>query len=300
MGGQHNPVMQDWTILKLLSWTTDYFKKNSIDSPRAAAEILLAHALSVKRIDLYLRYDQPLTEDELSAFKKLIQRRLEREPVAYITGEKEFWSKGFSVSEHVLIPRPETECLVEETISLIRKDSGPDAGRMSVFEPGTGSGAVIITIASECPGHRFIASDVSDKALDQARYNSRRYGLENSINFCSGSWFAPVQDSKEAFDIIVSNPPYIPAGDISGLQPEICKYEPEIALNGGDSGFDSVGYIVRNACIYLKPQGYLLLEIGYDQEEGVREIIDSSGSYEKPVFRQDYSGHCRVVKVRKK
>ena len=171
----------EWTILKLLGWTTAYFQSKSIDSPRADAEILLAHALNVKRIDLYLQHDQPIFGRELSRYRSMITRRVAREPVAYIVGAKEFWSMEFSVSSHVLIPRPETEILVQEALSLL----GEPAGSSEAFAPslvleiGTGSGAVILALAKERPGHRFFASDLSLAAIKIAKRNAAEHHLHS-------------------------------------------------------------------------------------------------------------------------
>jgi len=153
----------DWTIIKILQWTTSYFRSNEIDSPRSTAEILLAHTLGLKRIDLYLRYDQPLVRSELNSFRVLIKRRINREPVAYIVGIKEFWNMELSVAGDVLIPRPETECLVEEALSALSKDSFYSPKR--VLEVGTGSGAIILALALEEPDHDYFASDISVKAV---------------------------------------------------------------------------------------------------------------------------------------
>lgn len=287
-----------WTILKLLKWTTSYFKSHDIDSPRASAEILLSHALKLKRIDLYLRYDQPLYSSELSHFKILIKRRVNREPVAYIVGNKEFWGMELFVTVDVLIPRPETECLVETVLPFLHsKTNGPSK---RVLELGTGSGAVILALVSQEPKHLFFASDQAVKAVALAQKNARHHGLDGSIKFFSGNWFAPLNDNNHPFDIIVSNPPYIPTGVIDQLQPEIFMYEPVMALDGGEDGLQSIKHIIRFASLYLKKNGYMFLEIGHGQKRDVEKIINSCGQFEEVIFKKDYSGYYRIVQMRKK
>ena len=300
------PSSSEWTILKLLQWTTSYFTSHNIDSSRATAEILLAHSLQIQRIDLYLQYDRPLFEDDLAHFKALIKRRTNREPVAYIVGVKEFWSLDFAVTKDVLIPRPETEHLVETVISIVPEDANLDTCSGSGFKPkrilelGTGCGAIILALASERPNHLFFASDCSIKAVRLARLNAKRHGLGGRIDFFACDWFQPFNVAKHSFDIIISNPPYIQTGVIPNLQPEVYKYEPVLALNGDEDGLGSIRHIVNNAPMYLNKNGSLLLEIGHDQKEAVRKIIAACGHYEYPVFTKDYSGNDRVVRMRKK
>lgn len=304
-----------WTILKLIRWTTSYFSSHDIDSPRSTAEILLAHSLKIQKIDLYLQFDQPLSSRELSDYKLLIKRRIRREPVAYITGEKEFWSMNFSVSKDVLIPRPDTECLVESTLGIISSTknnnfpedlpSDNNSTPKRILELGTGSGAVIISIAFEVflsvdDKSFFFASDRCPKAVKTAQHNAKRNHLNSHINFLCGSWFSPFNLKKHLFDIIISNPPYIPTDTVNTLQPEISEFEPRLALNGGEDGLDSIRHIVGSAHLLLKDKGHLILEIGYDQKEYIQEIIEDSGYYENIIFKKDYAGHIRVVQMVKK
>lgn len=289
-------TIHEWTIIKLLEWTTSYFKSHHIESPRAAAEILLAHILNLDRIHLYLQYDQPLCKDELGKFKALIKRRVAGEPVAYILGTKEFWSMDFYVNQNVLIPRPETECLVEAALALLPDDL--NIGPKNVLELGTGSGAVVISIASERPDNFFFSSDCSMNAIAIAKKNAVSLHVEHRINFFSGNWLLPLKENRHFFDIIISNPPYIPKGVIPGLQPEICKYEPVIALDGGEDGLSSLKNIISNAHMYLKENGYLLLEIGEKQASMLEKVIDDCGKYDQVTFIKDYSGYDRVAKIR--
>jgi len=288
----------EWTIIKLVQWATAYFDNHDIDSPRATAEILLAHVLNIRRIDLYLRYDQPLIPAELEHFKALIKRRLKREPVAYILGSKEFWSMDLRVTGDVLIPRPETECLVEKALELLAPDSRPES--KLILELGTGCGAVILALASENLRHSYWATDISINAIRVARQNARLNDLEEKVHFINGDWFAPLRSKPGAFDLIVSNPPYIKSGDLARLQPEIYKYEPLMALDGGADGLNSLRHIIQTAYFFLKPGGVIMLEIGHDQKAPLNRIIAECGQYEKVNFYQDYSGYDRILQMKKK
>jgi release factor glutamine methyltransferase len=286
----------DWTIIKLLEWTTSYFASRAIEGPRAGAEILLAHALNLQRVDLYLRYDQPLTQTELGYYKTLIRRRVRREPVAYITGCREFWSMNLTVSGDVLIPRPETECLVEQVLADLSTEDTTEPAH--ILELGTGSGAIILALASSLGRSVCCASDVSERSVRVARENARRYGLDGRVHFFCGDWTRPLR-CNGIFDVIVSNPPYIPTGQIKTLAPEIHLYEPIRALDGGDDGLASVRRLITQAHRFMRPGGRLLLEIGHDQQEAVRQIAGTAGQYEDPLFTKDYAGYNRVVKMRK-
>lgn len=287
----------DWTIIKLLGWTTSYFASRAIESPRAGAEILLAHVLNLQRVDLYLRYDQPLMQAELERYKALIRRRVRREPVAYITGCREFWSMNLTVSGDVLIPRPETECLVEQVLAELSSEDTAEPSR--ILELGTGSGAIILALASSLCHSVCFASDISERSVRVARENARRHGLDGRVHFFCGDWTRPLRLSG-IFDVIVSNPPYIPTGQIKTLEPEIHLYEPLRALDGGDDGLASVRRLITQAHRFMRPGGRLFLEIGHDQQEAVRQIVATAGQYEVPLFTKDYAGYNRVVKMRKK
>lgn len=286
------PSDSQWTILDLIQWTTAYFKSHAIDSPRLTVELLLAHALGIERIELYTRFDQPLTAEELAGFKQLIKRRLKREPVAYILGHKDFWDITLTVDSRVLIPRPETELLVESALNLIPENT--DARKLKVLELGTGSGAVILSLAAARPGHLFYASDADAGALALARQNAAANQLADRVGLFAGSWFAPIHPGIQ-FDLIVSNPPYIPAREISGLAPEIYQYEPGRALDGGADGLSAFRRIIGGALSYMSPAGCLMLEIGNGQQEAVRALIENTPGM---AFRQiipDYAGYDRVV-----
>ena len=288
----------EWTILKLLRWTTAYFQSHRIDSPRSTAELLLARVLEVERIDLYVRFEQPLTIDELQAYKALIRRRLAREPVAYIVGNKEFWSLELNLDASVLIPRPETECLVESALAYLPE--APDALSRRILELGVGSGAISIALASERPDGQFVATDVSPQALRIAAFNTRRHVPRASLTLLAGDWFDPLASGQGSFDVIVSNPPYIPSAAIARLAPEIHRYEPLAALDGGRDGLCAIRQIVAQSPPYLGNNGVLLLEIGSDQADAVRRIAHQSGQFETIQIGQDYGGHDRVAVLQKK
>lgn len=286
-----------WTILKLLDWAASYFKSHDIDNPKSTAEILLSHALQLQRIDLYLQYDRPLNRDELSIFKKLVQRRRNREPVAYIVGKKEFWSLPLAVTQDVLIPRPDTECLVETALGILAHEPAGSSPR--ILDLGTGSGAIILSIASQCQDPVYFASDISEKATALAKANAVENGLTH-VHFFTGDWLVPLRTSAKPFDLIVSNPPYIPSGEIPDLQPEICRYEPLSALDAGDDGLVCLQHLIQNVWPYLKPGGHLAMEIGYNQKEAVTAMASADGHYETISVQKDYGGHDRVVCMRRR
>ncbi len=302
MQNQQASTNAQWTIMKLLKWATSYFNSHNIDRPRAEAEILLSHALKLQRIDLYLKYDQPLYEEDLKRFKELIKRRINREPVAYIVGTKEFWSMDFAVTRDVLIPRPETEFLVETALDLLPAGSSSDSVLIPkrILELGTGSGAVILTIASNRPGHRFFATDRKWAAIRTAKKNAVRHSLENTVELICADWFEPFDAKQCEFDMIISNPPYVASRLIGGLQPEVAEYEPICALDGGEDGLFCLKHIICHAHFFLRPKGYLLLEIGHDQRNDVEQIADQCATYEHIVYTKDYSGYDRVIQMRKK
>jgi release factor glutamine methyltransferase len=286
---------ESWTILKLLKWSTAYFKSHHLEQPRANAEMLLAHTLGVERIDLYVQYDRELEPEELQCFKGFIQRRIQREPVAYIVGKKEFWSMDLKVTPDVLIPRPETETLVEAALRIIPAEPGP--APLKILDLGTGSGAIVLAMASERPGHRFYAVDGSERALAVAQDNARTHGFSETITFLHGSWFDPVRD-QGYYDVIVSNPPYVPSQEFMALPPEIARHEPREALEGGSDGLEAIRLITRHAWEHIVPGGWLLFEIGHDQWGPVEKLMTVAGAYGDLAVIKDYSGHDRVVQAK--
>lgn len=292
------PAGSPWTVIGVLEWTAAYFKRHQLEHARCDADLLLAHALGCRRIDLYLRHDQPLHEAELARFKLLVQRRARREPVAYIVGEKEFWSLPLAVTPDVLIPRPDTECLVEQALALLPAVAGEAPRR--VLDLGVGSGAITVALAHERSLHRFWASDASLRALRVARANARRHHVDHLIQFFAGRWLDPLAPVGQGFDLIVSNPPYVRRDEIARLAPEIRDYEPMGALDGGPQGLSEIAAIIAGAPDHMRPGARLLLEIGFDQRPAVEALAKKSGAYDRIDFHKDYAGHYRVAQMRRR
>jgi len=269
-----------------------------VENPRASAEILLAHLLKMRRIDLYVRYDQPLDGVEVQAFREAVSRRAAGEPAAYIVGTKEFYGMPLSVNRHVLIPRPETEHLVEAALKKAADLKVAAGSRLRILDLGTGSGAVILALAAAVPESLCVASDISFPALRTARENAKRHGLEARIRFVRGDWLSPFAETRTPFDIIVPNPPYVATAVLGDLQPEI-RYEPRQALDGGPDGLNAVRRIVSAAHRLMRPGGALLLEIGYDQKAGAERLIRETGAYRNLAFLRDFSGWDRIVSMEK-
>ena len=290
---EDKPLGPPWTILKLLRWTTDFFKQKGIDSPRLDAELLLAHVLDVDRIHLYTQYDRPLIDEELSAFRALVKRRSRREPCAYILGNREFWSLELAVDPRVLIPRPDTEVLVETVLKLLDTDS---AGHL--VDIGTGSGAIAIAVASERPLLQVAATDTSEDALDLARKNASTHQLEERISFFEGDLLDALPDTWRPLDFVVSNPPYVEERDRDDIQPEVRDFEPANALFAGEDGLDVIRRLIPQARLSLRPGGYLLFEIGHRQAEAVRDLL-ATQDFEDIEVITDYGDRDRVAVARK-
>jgi len=291
-------VKETWTIIRLINWTTDFFKSKNIPTPRLDAELLLSHLLNLNRIELYLKFDYVLKRKELEEFRELVIRRAKREPIAYITGHKEFWSLDFIVTEDVLVPRPETEVLVEETLKIFKESRQPVNG-CRVLEIGTGSGAVAISLAKELPMVSIVASDNSRKALKVAKQNAAKFAMGNNFDLVLGDLFAPFRNENGFCDVIISNPPYVPQGDFLKLSPEIKDFEPQDALNGGKDGLQVFRKIIPDASKYIKKNGYLLLEVGDNQAKRVVRLIEETGLFCKSCIIKDLGGKDRVVKTQK-
>lgn len=279
-----------WTVLKVLRWTTEFFQKKGVRSPRLDAEVLLAYLLGTDRVGLYLDHDKPLKEEELAAFREMIQRRIAGEPVAYITGEKEFWSLSFKVTPACLIPRPETEVLVEEAIRAAADAPHP----LRILDIGTGCGAVAIALAKELEKSEVWATDRSPYALEVAKENVERHGVGDRVRLVEADLF-PKDEGQ--FSLIVSNPPYIPTEEVLRLDPEVRDYEPLEALDGGPDGLRYLRRIAEGAPLRLRPGGWLLLEVGKGQAEEVQRILVREGFSPVETVR-DYTGVKRVVKGR--
>jgi release factor glutamine methyltransferase len=272
----------------LLRWATEDFRERGIDSPRLDAEILLARALSSSRIQLILDSKRQLDSHELSRFRDLVKRRRLREPIAYILGEREFYGRTFRVDRRVLVPRPDTETLVDVALDRTHQRSMS----MRALDLCTGSGCVAITLARERPTSSVAAGDTSDEALAVARDNALRLGAYN-VAFRRGDLFEAV-DPASRFDLIVSNPPYIPSREIPSLPPDVRDFEPRLALDGGDDGLAIVRRIVADASVHLTPAGVLAIEVGSGEASAVKDLFEQAG-FTQVELRRDYARIERVA-----
>jgi release factor glutamine methyltransferase len=282
-----------WTVKDVLRWTTDYFTNKGIDTARLDAEVLLAHALGVDRLHLYLNAERPLVPGERSRYREFVRRRANREPVALITGVKEFWSIPFKVQFGVLIPRPDTERLVEVVLDEVR--SKTDA---RILEIGAGSGAVAVAILREHPDARVIATDIDPMALETAGFNASASEVRSRLDLVASNLLEAFRE-RVFFDVICSNPPYIPSDQIETLEPEIRCYEPIRALDGGPDGLGVIRRLVATAPAYLKAGGALVLEVGDRQSDAVREIFSQHGGLVDVRTFSDLAGKSRVVRGRR-
>jgi release factor glutamine methyltransferase len=286
---------ETWTILKLIQWTTQYFTGKGIAQPRADAEVLLSHVLGMERIQLYLKYDQPLQSVELAAYRSAVRRRAAQEPVQYIIGHQEFWSLDLEVSPSVLIPRPETEILVERALTLLKEKGSTTP---VILDVGTGSGAIAIALAHELPMLRIIAADVSSAALAVARRNATHHRVAERIHLVAMDLFSALSDNQTHFDLIVSNPPYIANTELTELAPEIVDREPHTALLGGPQGLTIIRRILEDAWCFLKPGAPLLVEIGQGQAPALAEELAINPHYHGAQFIDDHAGIARILQVR--
>jgi release factor glutamine methyltransferase len=291
---------RSWTIKGLLEVTSNYLREKGIDSPRLSAEVLLAFQLKVDRVRLYLDFDQPLHEREIAAYRELIKRRLTREPIQYITGIQEFWSLDFEVGPQVLIPRPETELLVEQVLSLRDEERLTKSKNLRILDLGTGCGVLAVTLAREFERASVWASDMSAEALAIAKINAKKHGVEDRIEFLHSDIWQGLIDASIIFDVIVSNPPYIASDHISLLAPEVRDHEPRLALDGGEQGMHFIKEIIKEAPKYLEAGGWILLEMGPEQTAISMELMDKNDDYVEKHRIKDYSGHYRVVMAQKR
>ncbi len=280
--------------MELIHCTADFLAQKQIASPRLDAELLLAYLLGVERIQLYMQFDRPLSSQELSQYRQLVRRRAACEPIAYITGEKEFWSLKFKVTPQVLIPRPETEILLETALGLCHNLSQP-----LILDLGTGSGNLAISLAKELEQAHLAASDLSAEALDIARENAQTHGVAEGINWYCGDLFSCLGDIKGQVDLLVSNPPYIAEDELAQLQPEVRDFEPRQALAAGSDGLDVFRKIAAQAGDWLKTGGFLCLEIGAGQADAVGKLLQASGDFTRIEVIKDYAGLDRVVTSRR-
>jgi release factor glutamine methyltransferase len=280
--------LQNWTVKELLEWTCNYFKEKNIKEARLEAEILLARVLGKDRVYLYANYDAPVNQDERSIFREFIKRRARKEPLAYITGAKEFMSLEFKVNPNVLIPRPESEIIVEKAIDLFKDQP------CTICDIGTGSGALAISLAHYLPLAQVFATDISPQALATARDNAA--SLQVEVEFLEGDLLSPFLDKEHCFDLIVANLPYISQEEYHTLDSGVKSYEPQIALLAPGDGLDIYRCLLPQAFTLLKEGAYLFIEIGWQQGE---KAIQMMSNFEEIQLIKDLAGYDRVVMARK-
>ncbi|MBP2627164.1 MAG: Protein-(glutamine-N5) methyltransferase, release factor-specific [Firmicutes bacterium] len=281
-----------WTISGILNWTRQYFGEKGVENPRLDAEVLLSHILEVDRMYLYVHFDQPLEERELAAFRVAVKKRAARLPVAYIIGSKEFMGLDFKVTPAVLIPRPDTEILVEAALKRLAAVDSP-----RILDIGTGSGAICVSMLAKLQSAVGVAVDISPEALLIAKANAESHQVEERLTFCQGDLFGPVQG--QVFTAILSNPPYIPEADIAGLTPEV-RQEPNQALVGGKDGLDFYRRIIHEGRNYLATGGFIAMEVGIGQAPQVAAMAEKTGFFKVSEIIKDYGGIERVVVLEEK
>jgi release factor glutamine methyltransferase len=301
------------TLSAVLSQAEAELTAHGIENPRLDAEVLLVHVLKTDRAGLYTHLYDPLVEEQIRAFDQLVQRRAQREPLQYITGVQEFWSLAFKVDPRVLIPRPETEVVVEVALPLLRRDTSPlsspspfqgkDQGErefpLKLLDIGTGSGCIAIALAAELPQAAIWAIDISADALAIARKNAQRHGVAERILFLQGDLFVPFREDKKSFDLIVSNPPYIERDDLPSLQPEVQDWEPRVALDGGTDGLDFYRRLLAEGPAFLCSGGWLVMEIGHGQADEVLSLVREQRDLTEVHCVYDYAGKERAIMARK-
>ncbi len=307
-------MSQVWTVLSIIQWTTEFFDKHGVDTPRLDAELLLARVLDVERIQLYVQFQRPLDSRERGRFRTLVKRRARGEPVQYILGQQEFWSIPFEVRAGVLIPRADTEVLVEEALALARTfktdlvaaDDAPDTGAalpLRIADVGTGSGAIAVALASELPAARVWAGDIADGPLELAPKNAAAAGVHDRVQVTAGPGLAPLWEAagRAPFHIVASNPPYIRAADYPTLMREVRDWEPREALVAGADGNDVIRHLVSEAARpgRLHPDGALLIEIGDAQQAAQTQALCAAQGLVDTRIRQDLAGRPRVVVARR-
>jgi release factor glutamine methyltransferase len=299
----YNLAMQNWTIQKLLSWMTEYFTEKGIDSPRLSAELLLSNVLKMERIELYTRFDRLVAKEQLDILHDLVKQAGQHEPISYLTGKAEFYSLQLEVSPDCMIPRPETELLVERAIEFLRTRTGPQF----VCDLCTGCGCIAVAIAKNFPQAKIIATDICADALNVAAKNIEKHKLKDRITLLCGDLFDPVVTQLDVekpvrhspgnggFDLILCNPPYVSAAEYEKLEKSVKDYEPRLALFAGVDGLDVYRRIIDKADNFLKPNGALILEIGYAQGQAVKEMLEQTGAFAEIKIEKDYHDNDRIV-----
>ena len=285
-----------WTIRALLTWTTDFLAKNGTApaTARLEAQVLLAHVLKCKKVDLLVRYDEQPKEEQRAEFRGLIKRRMDGFPVAYLVGSREFYLLNFEVSPAVLVPRPETETLVAEALRLLQSVASP-----MVLDLCTGSGCIAVSLAHQKADAKITATDISPDALDVANRNAQKHRLAGRVHFQQGDLFSAVP-AGSLFDAIVCNPPYVTPGELATLAPDVREHEPRLALDGGPDGLAFYRRIATDVEKFLLPGGFVLLEIGATQDDAVRTLLVEQPGLEVSKTLKDAAGLPRVVTAKKR
>lgn len=286
---------EPWTLLRVLDWTTQRFTDARLAAPRLEAQVLLGKVLGLTRVQLYTQFDRPLTDDELAGYRGLIKRRLAGEPAAYLIGEQEFWSVPFAVDASVLIPRRDTETVIEVVLDAIV--AAERATPRRVLDLCTGSGALAVVLAKELPGAQVIATDVSPAAIAVARANADTAGVGDRVELRVGDLWAAVA-AEAPFDLIVANPPYIRTGELATLSAEV-RHEPVVALDGGADGLAVIRPIVAGLAAHAAEAAVVAIEHGFEQGAEVRGLIDAAGGFVPAVTRNDLAGKPRVTWTRR-
>lgn len=286
-----------WTIQKLLNWVNRYLENKGVDSPRLSAELLLSYVLGLKRIELYTQFDKPVDKTQLDKLHDLVKRAGEHEPIAYLTGKSEFYSLEFDITKDCLIPRPETELLVERAIEFLRTRNGEQL----VCDLCTGCGCIAVAIAKNFPNAKITATDISDAALAAAERNVEKHLLTEHIRLLQGDLYEPVIPELDRckFDLIVSNPPYIASPEYKTLDRNVRQYEPKIALDAGADGLDIYRRIIQKAQDFLKDDSLMILEIGYKQGPQVKQLLEETSFFSMVTVQKDYHDNDRIVLARK-
>jgi len=281
-----------------LNWTTEYLTNKGVDSPRLSAELLLSHALGLKRIDLYTQFDQQVPQQQLDMLHGLVKRAGLHEPVAYLIGKTEFYSLELDITADCLIPRPETELLVQRAIEFLRSRSGVQY----VCDLCTGSGCIAVAIAKNCPEANVTATDISSAALKVAARNVEKHRLTEHVRLLCGDLFEPIikQLDVNQFDLIVCNPPYVSTAEYEKLDKNVKDYEPVSALLAGADGMDVYRRIIKKVDEFLKPGAALMLEIGYAQGPAVKELFEQTDAFVEIKLEKDFQNNDRIVIARKK
>ncbi len=288
-----------WTVRRILEWTSGFFTRKNMDAPRLCAELLLCHVLAAPRIKLYTEYDRALTDEQLGRMRKLVQRASEEEPIAYLTGRAHFFNLEFDVSRDVLIPRPDTETLVENVLQTVRHQPGLETPR--VIDLCTGSGCIAAAIAHHLKTATVLAIDISPAAAAMARQNIERLGLAGRVVVEQGDLFEPLTRLVDAqpFHLIVANPPYIRSGDVPALDRSVREYEPLQALDGGMDGLALHRRILAEAPDRLLPGGHVYLEIAFDQGDLARDVAAGYPAFSDVRILKDFGGRDRVLTARR-